>query len=142
MEATSPTSLRLHWLPPSHDEWNGIIRRYTIEYSLLRQVQVDDDGDDEMEDGLSTEPLMSFIAYAPTTLQPVMNLLNPHAITTPLVWEEREINGLEEYHVYSVSMYYENSAGRSASSETVELNMPSDGRSMYIRVIIHSKNNT
>jgi len=54
VEAVSPASLRVRWLPPSQDDWNGIISRYTIEYSLLRQVpdiSDDDDGDEGTSSG-------------------------------------------------------------------------------------------
>lgn len=125
VESLSPTSLRLRWLPPSQNEWNGIISRYTIHYSLLGQVKEHDD-DDELE-GLLTEPLMTFVAYAPVNFELLNNNPDPRLATSPLVWEERVINGLEEYYVYSASIYFENSAGRSPTSESVQFSMPSDG---------------
>ena len=130
MDALSPTSLSLRWLPASQDEWNGIISRYTIEYRLLRQVVEDEDGDEEEEEdnGLSDEFLMTFVTYAPSSGRPLLNNPDPRrARTFPLLWEEREIVGLQEYFVYSVSVYYENSAGRSESSGAVELSMPPAG---------------
>ena len=132
----SPTSLRLRWLPPSQDEWNGVISRYTIEYSLLRQVQEDDgDGDEEDEEDLPNDLFTTFVAYAPSIGQPLSNNPDPRLATPPLVWEEREITGLQEYVVYSVSIYYENSAGRSESSDSVELNMPPAGMPQAVSAI-------
>ncbi len=122
-DALTPTSMRLRWLPPNPDEWNGIISRYTIQYSLLREVQDEDDDD-------APPPLnirMDFVTFAPLARQALRNNPDPRLISSPLVWEEHEIDGLQEYFVYSVSVYYENSAGRSDSSEVVELNMPPDG---------------
>ena len=126
-ETLSPTSMRLRWLPPSQDEWNGIITRYTIEYGLLRPVS-DDDDDDEMD----TTPLMTFISYAPSSHQSLNNNPDPTLAISPLVWEELQINGLQEYYVYTFSIYYENSAGRSVSSFDVELDMPPAGRAVII----------
>lgn len=126
VSSLSPTSLRLRWLPPNPDEWNGIISRYTIEYSLLRQVQGDDDDD---ENDPSADLRMNFVTYAPSSRQRLLNNPDPRLTVTPLVWEELEIAGLQEYFVYSFTMYYENSAGRSDSSDDVELNMPSAGKS-------------
>lgn len=120
----SPTSLRLRWLPPNPDEWNGIISRYTIEYSLLRQVQDDDDDDENMP---SIDLRMNFVAYSPSSRQGLLNNPDPRLVVTPLVWEELEINGLQQHFVYSLSVYYENSAGRSENSDAVELNMPPAG---------------
>lgn len=119
----SPTSVRLRWLPPHPDEWNGIISRYTIQYSLLRQVQGEDDDDDAPSVDLS----MNFVTFAPSSRQRLLNNPDPRLTVIPLVWEELEISGLQEYFVYSFTMYYENSAGRSDNSDVIELNMPPAG---------------
>ena len=125
-EELSPTAVRLRWLPPSQDEWNGIITRYTIEYELLRPVG--DDDDDEMD----PTPIMTFTSYVPSSHQSLNNNLDPTLAISPLVWEELQINGLQEYYVYTFSIYYENSAGRSVSSFDVELDMPPAGRAVMI----------
>lgn len=117
----SPTSLRLRWLPANLDEWNGIISRYTIEYSLLQQVQ----GEDDDENGPDLR--MNFVAYAPSSRRRLLNNPDPRLTVTPLVLEELEIDGLQENFVYSFTMYYENSAGRSDSSDVIEINMPIAG---------------
>ena len=123
-EALSPTSLRLRWYPSDVDEWNGIITRYTIEYNLLRPVPEDDDDD---EDVPGPDRLMMFVTYAPSSRQSLSNNPDPRLAITPLAQEELEIEGLQEYFVYSISIYYENSAGRSVSSDPVMLNMPPAG---------------
>ena len=122
VSSLSPSSVRLQWLPPNPDEWNGIISRYTIQYSRLRQVQGDDQDVDSPVD-LS----MNFITFAPRDRQRLRNNPDPRLTTLPLVWEELEISGLEEYFVHSFTIYYENSAGRSESSDVVELDMPPAG---------------
>ena len=124
-EALSPTSLRVRWYPPNQDEWNGIITRYTIEYSLIRPVEEDDD--DDNEGGLLPDYFMTFITYAPSSRQRLRNSPDPTVANTPLAQEELEIDGLQEYFVYSVSIYYENPAGRSVSSDSVFINMPPAG---------------
>ena len=130
VESLSPTSLRLRWLPANPDAWNGIISRYTIEYSLLGQVREEgDDGDDE-EGSIPSELLrMNFVTFAPSNRQRLSNNPDPRvaAVAPPLLWEELEISGLEEYFVYSFTIFYENSAGRSDSSNSVQLNLPPAG---------------
>ena len=129
VDSLSPTSLRLSWLPPSPDEWNGIIARYTIEYTLLRQVQEGDDDDDDETPDL----LLNFVTYSPTGRQQLNNDPDPRLTVLPLEEEVLEIDGLQEYFVYSFSVYYENSAGRSGSSDTVELNMPAAGNDQHLQ---------
>jgi hypothetical protein len=125
----SPTSLRLRWLPPGPDEWNGIISRYTIQYTLLRQVQGDDDDDDDTP---SLNLNMNFVTFAPPARQRLRNNPDPRLTVTPLVWEELEIDGLQEYFVYSFTIFYENSAGRSESSDVIEINMPPAGNRLIV----------
>lgn len=115
-EVLSPTSVRLNWLPANQDIWNGIIIRYTIPYSLIRRVSVNDQ---------ATDMLTTFTAYAPSSH--LRNDPNPILVASPLLWEEIEIQGLKAYFIYSFSIYYENSAGQSASSGDVELHLPYSG---------------
>ncbi len=135
--ALSPTSALVRWLPAYSDHWNGIIRRYTIEYTLVRPAISHDDDDDDDDDDVGSEDnsdnvmMMSYIAYAPTSQQPLQNNPNPILADSPLVWEELEIDGLSENFVYSFSIFYENSAGISRSSSVVELETPSAGTIGY-----------
>ena len=111
------------------NEWNGIISRYTIEYSLIRPVQEDDD-DDEV--GIAPDYSMTFVTYAPSSRQRLRNNPNPILATTPLAQEELEIDGLQEYFVYSISIFFENSAGRSDSSDSVMLDLPPAGNVWHL----------
>ena len=120
-EVLSATSMRLHWLPPSQDEWNGIITRYVIEYRLVRPVSV------ESEEYQTTSPLRTFVTFAPSSRQSLNNNPDPTLASLPLAWEQLEIESLEEYFIYEFSVYFENSAGRSDSGQDVELSMPVAG---------------
>lgn len=120
-EILSPTSARLHWLPGSQDTWNGIITRYTIQYSLLRQVSTNEH---------ATNMLVTQVAHAPSGQ--LSNNPDPTLATSPLVWEEIEIEGLKAYHVYSFSVYSENSAGQSTSSDIMELSLPYTGNDKVV----------
>ena len=73
---------------------------------------------------------MTFVTYSPSSQQRLSNSPDPTLATTPLAQEELEIYGLQEYFVYSISIYYENSVGRSVNSDSVELDMPLAG--MYL----------
>ncbi len=128
-EALSPTAMRIRWLPPNQDEWNGIITRYTIEYGLIGPVSEDEDEDDTM----SGAPVMTFVTYAPTTRRALTNNPDPRLANSPLSPEEVEIDGLQENYVYTFSIYYENSAGRGVNGDSVELNMPPAGKYNIIR---------
>ena len=108
--------MRLQWLPESHDGWNGIITNYTIEYSILHQVSAN-----EQSDGF----VMTFaINIAKDQLR---NNPDPILATSPMKWEKVDINGLKPYFVYSFSVYYENSAGLSPKSSTIETSLPYAG---------------
>lgn len=116
-EVLSPTSVRLNWLPGGQDTWNGIITRYTIHYTLLRRVSTNSRQDADM--------LVALVAD--TTSSQLRNNPNPTLTANPLLWEETEIEGLKAYYIYSFVVYYENSAGQSASSDIVELSLPYSG---------------
>ena len=108
--------MRLQWLPESHDGWNGIITNYTIEYSILHQVSANEQ---------SVGFVMTFaINIAKDQLR---NNPDPILATSPMKWEKVDINGLKPYFVYSFSVYYENSAGLSPKSSTIETSLPYAG---------------
>ena len=124
----SSTAILVSWLPPNPNYWNGIISRYTIEYTLLRPANSDSgDDDDDDENQLNFVPMM-YIAYSPTRQQPLLNNPDPTVAETPLLKEHLEIDGLLEYFAYSFSIFYENDAGRSNSSLVVEVETPSAGK--------------
>ena len=125
IELLSPTSVRLVWTPSSPEEWNGIISSYTIEY---RQHQVQDDHycttSNGEESGLSTV-LLQHTLSSPSEV--FTNNPDPTLVTDPLLPEEWVLNDLEEDFWYSLTIYYNNSAGRSDGSDMVELKMPNSG---------------
>ena len=114
-QISSPTSARLRWLPGDVETWNGVITRYTVQYSLLHQVSSADLVIDE-------QARTSHLAASQFRNDP-----NPILATSPLEWEEIEIDGLRPYFVYSVSVFYENSAGQSANSSHLEFSLPYSG---------------
>ena len=116
VEVLSPTSARLHWFPESRDTWNGIITHYTIQYSRLRQV---------LSNEQATDLFMAHVTTIPS--DQLRNNPNPTLAASPLMWEEVEVDGLNAYFIYSFSVYSENSAGRSASSDIVEISLPYSG---------------
>lgn len=116
-EVLSPTSVRVLWLPPSVDAWNGVITRYTVQYSILRRVSAQEELPEDLSATLVTH-------LAPSQLR---NNPNPTMASSSLAWEEMELDGLQAYFVYSFTVSYENSAGQSASSDTVELSLPYSG---------------
>ena len=135
-EILSPTSVRIQWLPSNQDTWNGIITRYTIQYSLLRQV--------------ATSQQTSFselnITYLPSSQ--LRNNPDPTLAISPLLQEEVVIEGLQPYFEYSFFVFYENSDGQSGSSDIVEFSLPYSGTypsptpsprpSRYLGTYVHS----
>ena len=122
-------------MPPHPDYWNGIISRYTIEYTLLRPANSEGDDDDD-EENQSNFMTMKYITYAPSSRQHLQNNPNPTLAVSPLAWEELEIAGLLEYFVYSFSIFYENEAGRSSSSFSMELETPSASKCFVVSLLI------
>ena len=114
-QISSPTSARLRWLPGDVETWNGVITRYTVQYSLLHQVSSADLVIDE-------QARTSHLAASQFRNDP-----SPILAASPLEWEEIVIDGLRPYFVYSVSVFYENSAGQSANSSRLEFSLPYSG---------------
>jgi len=134
--ALSPTAVLVSWLPPDPNYWNGIVGKYTIEYTLLRLASSDSEDDDDDENQPNIVP-MRYIAYSPTRQQPLLNNPDPTIAVFPLVKEQLEIDGLLEHFTYSFSIFYENEAGRSNSSSVVEVETPSTGRYRSMVYFLH-----
>ena len=117
----SSTSVIVTWLPINPTNWNGILTTYTVQYQ--RQGQV----------GSLNTPSESYVtskASIPSLPEhPLANSPDPRLVTLPLNEESLRLEGLEENYVYEFSVYCENSAGQSDSSELVSISMPSSGRS-------------
>ena len=86
------------------------LAQYVIEYQLIRSI-------DEHSSSKVVEPVLS--QSIPSIGQPLANEQNPIRVNSPLLMETAQLDGLEEYFVYSVSIYFETSAGRSLSSSFI-----------------------
>lgn len=118
----SPTSVNLSWLPVNPNLWNGIITSYTVEYQ--RQEPVEFNGD-------PVEPYVKSTASIPFLPEhPLANNPDPRLVTFPLIEESLQLKGLEENYVYQFTVYFENSAGKSEASSSVQVGMPSSGYSI------------
>ena len=115
----SNTSITLSWLPVDPNLWNGIITSYIVEYQ--RQEPVESIGD-------SKEEYITLAATIPALPEhPLANSPDPRLVTLPLREESLHLEELEENYVYQVSIYSENSAGRSEASRPKRIEMPPSG---------------
>lgn len=122
VSVTSPSSVLVSWMPTDKDNWNGVIRRYTVVYELLRSL-----------DNMTTAPegsgfgsiFMNSVSIP--DVGEVMNNPDPTLVILPLRREQVEIVSLEEYHVYRLAVYYETSQGRSELSSPVTLQTLTSG---------------
>lgn len=117
--AASPSSVKLHWLPPSTNYWHGKITNYTVVCELLGPVSFAN----VSTDGIT----MTFIKWIPSTGFPLANSPDPKVAFPPLKQESILIEGLEEYHVYRFSVTMFNSAGQSDMSIPIIQELPGRG---------------
>lgn len=111
VSVTSPSSVLVSWQPTDRDNWNGVIQRYTITYDRLRSVD-----DTSVSEGSGMGNLFVDSISIPDAGQRLLNNPDPTLVTLPLRREQVVIEGLEEYHVYQVTVYYETSRGQSEQS--------------------------
>ena len=123
-EVTSSTSVTVSWLPANRDDWNGIIVRYTI---IIEQLGSLADSD------TSNSAVVVFNQSLPTIAQLLANSPDPTLVELPLQREVAILNNLEEHHIYRFSVFYENSAGQSSTSETIMLETPATGELSWIQ---------
>lgn len=114
---TSPSTISVSWIPTDKDNWNGVIQRYTIVYERLRSV---DDNVTTTEGSGIGQLFMESISI-PDSGQRLANNPDPTLAGLPLMREQVRIEGLEEYHVYQLNVYYETSRGRSELSSPASL---------------------
>ena len=116
----SPSSVSLSWLPIPPSRWNGILSSYIIQYQ--RQGQA------ESTDTPASEYVTLSASIPSLPEHPLSNSPDPRLATLPLSEEMLLLEGLEENFVYEFTIYCENSAGRSETSDAVSIVMPPSGR--------------
>ncbi len=121
------TSVTIGWYPTSAYHWNGILIQYVIEYQLIGSI-------DELESSEVVEPVLS--QAIPSIGQPLTNEQNPIRVNLPLLMETAQLDRLEEYHVYSVSIYFETSVGRSLSSSSIMVETLPSGTGSFKYILV------
>ena len=116
----SPSSVSLSWLPIPPSRWNGILSSYIIQYQ--RQGQA------ESLDTPASEYVTLSASIPSLPEHPLSNNPDPRLATLPLNEEMLLLQGLEENFVYEFTVYCENSAGRSETSDPISIVMPPSGR--------------
>ncbi len=69
----------------------------------------------------------SFVKALPSPGQHLINNPDPRIVAVPLHREHFVIGGLEEFHVYTFTLYLANSAGRSVTSNPIIQELPGAG---------------
>ena len=118
----SAMSVKVSWLPPDPQTWNGLILNYTVLYELVGPVN-----DDSIPSGVRH----SGAEALPSPQQPLFNSPDPRVVTQPLHREILVINGLHEYHAYMFTVYMANSAGRSELTTPIIQELPGAGKSVH-----------
>ena len=119
VEVISPTSVKLSWLPPDPHLWNGVITNYTVTYQLL--------GPDGITHTSITDAVSTMSIAVPRQGNQLANNANPMLVAWPLEWETAIVDYLQEFNVYTFSVYIINSAGRSQMSQLIIQEMPGAG---------------
>ena len=119
VEVTSATSVELSWVPPDPHLWNGVITNYTVSYQLLGPVG--------MAQTRYTEAVSTMNIAIPSQGNPLTNNANPLLVVRPVQWESAVVDDLQEYSVYTFSVFIANSAGRSQMSQPIMQEMPGAG---------------
>ena len=117
MEVVSATRVKLSWLPPDPQLWNGRITNYTVVYELLGPVGMTSDN--------SSQTIMT--KAIPTQGNPLANNADPRLASVPLQRETVVVDGLQEHHVYKFSVIMANTVGRSGMSITIIQALPGAG---------------
>lgn len=107
------------------DKWNGIITSYTVDYELLHAVG-------EQAENSVLAPYSILSVSIPQPGFPLANNPDPTRISLPLQTEMVLLEDLQEYYVYQFTVYLQNSAGRSESSQSVTQQLPGAGILLYL----------
>ena len=121
----SATYVKLSWLPPDPQLWNGRITNYTVVYELLGPVGMTSDN--------SSQTIMT--KAIPTQGNPLANNADPRVASIPLQPEVIVVDGLQEHHVYKFSVIMANAVGRSRMSITIIQALPGAGLLLWL---VHS----
>jgi len=116
VEVISATSVVLSWLPPDPHLWNGVITNYTVTYQLLGPVGITHTS---ITDAVSTMAIA-----VPMQGDQLANNANPLLVAWPLQRETAIVDDLQEYNVYTFSVFIVNSAGRSQMSQIIIQELP------------------
>lgn len=127
VSVSSPSSILVSWQPTDKDNWNGVIQRYTIIYERLRSVG-DTTSSTTIPDGSGMGSIYVDSISIPDAGQRLSNNPDPTLAVLPLRREQVMIEGLEEYHVYRVAIYYETSQGRSDRSSPMTVQTLTSGK--------------
>ena len=122
----SPSSIQMSWQPTDKENWNGVVQRYTIVYQRLRSVG--DNTSTSVSEGSGLGSIFVDTISIPDVGQRLVNNPDPTLAVLPLRREQATIEGLEEYNVYKVVVYYETSQGRSDRSSPVMVQTSISGR--------------
>jgi hypothetical protein len=115
------------WQPTDKENWNGVIQRYTIIYERLRSVG-DSTSTPVPEGSGFGGPIFVNSISIPDSGQRLSNNPDPTLAVLPLTREQVTIEGLEEYHVYRVVVYYETSQGRTDRSSPATVQTSTSGK--------------
>ena len=111
---TSPTSVRMFWLPPERVHWRGQIEHYLITATI--------------EGSAGRMKRQGHSSVISREVVPQANHRDPSLATEPLKPETFDLQGLEEYFTYSFSVNVVNGAGASEQSPSVMQSLPAAGK--------------
>ena len=127
VSVTSPSSIRVSWQPTDKENWNGVLQRYTVVYERLRSIG-DNTSTPVSSEGSGFGSISMDSISIPDSGQRLTNNPDPTLAVLPLRREQVTIEGLEEYYVYRVAVYYETSQGRSDRSSPATVQTSTSGK--------------
>lgn len=133
VEVISPTSVKLSWLPrpPDPQLWNGLVTNYTVTYQLF--------GPDGITHSSITDAVSTMSIAVPRQGNQLANNPNPMLVAWPLKWETAIVDYLQEFNVYTFSVYIVNSARRNQMRQLIIQEMPGAGKSLNEQIQLCAK---